>query len=222
MRPLATVFYATFGLAVCWHAPRAIDGVLAQFAPPRTMRIVSADAWWQTQWRTLPAHRDERSARDDTEHGGPLDLQIAGTLADIRTRFEAQGWRVQTQADWIAVLGLLDASRAPRDQPVLPATLDAQAESLLMRRAGPTADTQQVLRLWPAPAMLADGRPLWLGGVQTMRFARPVRSFGVWLPVDDRGASLARAREALLGLEQQEAPHPDGGLPVLRAKIEAR
>ena len=52
-------------------------------------------------------------------------------------------------------------------QPVLPATLDAEAESLLLRRPGSHPGEILVLRLWPAPAALDDGTPLWLGSTQT-------------------------------------------------------
>ena len=221
MRPLAGLFYATFAVAACWHAPRAAPDVLAQFESPQAARMIDAATWWTTDWRTLPAHRDERTARGDAEHGGPLDLQIAGSLDAIRARFEAAGWRTQAQASWIEVLGLLDPKRALPDQPVLPATLDARAEALLLRAPGPTRTTERVLRLWRAPATLSDGRPLWLGSAQTMRFARPVQTFGVWVPVDDHGAAHARVRAALTGLDQAEAAHPDGALSVLRVRLDA-
>jgi membrane protein DedA with SNARE-associated domain/membrane-associated phospholipid phosphatase len=50
MRPLATLFYAGFLVAALWHAPRAIDGVLAQFAPPPPTTRLSADGWWNGGW----------------------------------------------------------------------------------------------------------------------------------------------------------------------------
>lgn len=214
MRPLATVFYVAFAVAALWHAPRAIDGVLAQFVPPAPTRHLSGGDWWREDWRTLPVRRNER----DASRRWPLDVQIAGPLAPVRARLQADGWEVQPQATWIATLGLLDPQREAARQPVLPATLDAEAEALLLRRPGPTPDSLYVLRLWRAPALLDDA-PLWIGTAQTLHFRHPIPAFGLWMPAAGDGAAHARVRAALRDLPQIEAPHPDGGVQVLRLRV---
>ena len=214
MRPLATIFYLTFTVAALWHAPRAIDDVIAQFGPPPPTRQMTAAGWWQQGWRSLPAHRNEREAN----RRWPLDLQIAGPLAPVRMRLEAAGWTVQPQATWTATLGLLDPQRSLEQEPVLPATLDAEAETLLLRIRGATPDTIHVLRVWRAPAMLDSGQPLWIGSMQTMRFVRPTPVFGLWMPQADDGAAHARVRAALGDLPSAESMHPDGNLQVLRLR----
>jgi len=219
MRPVATVFFVTFAVAALWHAPRAIDGVLAQFAPPPPERTLAADDWWRSDWSSLPARRNER----DVSRRWPLDVQIAGPLAPVRATLEAQGWEVQPQATWVATLGLLDPKRRSARQPVLPATLDAEAEALLFRRPGARPDTVHVLRLWRAPALLDHGQPLWVGSTQTLRFTRPIPAFGLWMPDADDGEahallSAALTRQAPAGIEYVETPHPDGGLKVLRLR----
>ena len=219
MRPVATVFFVTFAVASLWHAPRAIDGVLAQFAPPPPERTLAADDWWRSDWGSLPARRNER----DVSRRWPLDVQIAGPLAPVRATLEAQGWEVQAQATWVTTLGLLDPKRRSARQPVLPATLDAEAEALLFRRPGARPDTVHVLRLWRAPALLDQGQPLWVGSTQTLRFTRPIPAFGLWMPEADDGEAHALVSAALTaqtaaGIEHGEAPHPDGGLKVLRLR----
>ena len=219
MRPVATVFFVSFAVAALWHAPRAIDGVLAQFAPPPPGRTLAADDWWRSDWGSLPARRNER----DASRRWPLDVQIAGPLAPVRATLEAQGWEVQAQATWVTTLGLLDPKRRSARQPVLPATLDAEAEALLFRRPGTKPDTIHVLRLWRAPALLDRGQPLWVGSTQTLRFTRPIPAFGLWMPESDDGeahalVSAALTTQAPLGIEYAEAPHPDGGLKVLRLR----
>ncbi|MBW8852234.1 MAG: VTT domain-containing protein [Xanthomonadales bacterium] len=216
IRPVALIFYVGFALAAAWHAPRSIDPVLVRYAAPPPSRILDEDAWWARDWATLPAHRDER----DGARRWRLDLQIAGPLDAVRARLEARGWRVQPQATWTTTLGLLDGERPPSRQPVLPATLDTEAEALLMRRRGAGPDELLVLRLWRAPARLADGRPLWIGTAQTLHFVRPLPAIALWRPeADDPGHAQARVREALAGLPLAESPHPDGGAPVLRVRI---
>lgn len=212
MRPLAGLFYATFAAAALWHAPRAVDGVLAKFGtPPPTATLAIAD-WWDAGWHGLPVRRNER----DAGRRWLLDVQVAGPLQPLQVRLQAQGWRVQPQADWVATLGLL-GDDPPATQPVLPATLDTAPEALLLRRDPGTA-ASQVLRLWPAPVRLADGTPLWIGATQTLRHTRPLGVFGLWQPEADDGAAYRAVREALHGLPLREGRHD--GVRVLRVRTD--
>ena len=217
MRPLAIAFYGTFVLAALWHAPRQVDEVLSQFVPPPPKALLNAPYWQDAGWSALPARRDE----PDAARGWPLDVQVAGPLTPVRERLEARGWRVQSQADWPRTLRLLDDDRSPSRQPVLPATLGGHAEALLMRRTGSRAGELYVLRLWPAPARMSDGSPLWIGSSQAMRFEHPLEAFGLWRPVaEGQAAAHAAVAEALGGYRALVSAHPDSGLPVLR--VDAR
>jgi hypothetical protein len=100
---------------------------------------------------------------------------------------------------------------------VLPATLDAEAETLLLRRPGTHAGEILVLRLWHAPALLDDGTLLWLGSTQTLRYTRPFDAFGLWQP-QAGGDAHAALRDSLDGFAVHEAPHPVAGVAVLRIR----
>ncbi len=215
MRPVALIFYITFAVAALWHAPRAVDPLLARFVPPPPEMRLTIDDWWQQDWAQLPGQLRER----DPAHRWPLDLQIAGPLAPLQQRLEARGWRVQPQADWSEMLHLLDDSVPQARQPVLPATLDTVAESLLLRRDAGEGQVE-VLRLWHAPAQLADGQPLWLGTGQALRYTRPLGLFGLWQPQPDAGTVHAELRELLETFDTREAVHPQSGVPVLRVRTD--
>jgi len=214
MRPLAWLFYGTFAVAALWHAPRTADNLLARFAAATPTSVMNADDWWRNGWSELPAQRNER----DQRRRWPLDLQVAGPLDPLRERLQAQGWHVQPQANWIATLGLLDDDAPARDQPVLPATLDAQAETLLMVHPAGSEEEEFVLRLWRAPVRLDDGTPLWIGTSQTLRLNKPLGVAALWLPVSDDGRAHALVREALKDLDVVESPHPHGDTRVLRVR----
>ncbi|MCF7223222.1 bifunctional DedA family/phosphatase PAP2 family protein [Marilutibacter chinensis] len=218
MRPLAWMFYGSFLAAALWHAPRAADGLLAKFETAAPLRIIDARQWWNDGWSELPGRRDESDAR----RRWLLDLQVAGPLEPLRAALEAEGWRVQPQADWTATIGLLDDDIPPIRQPVLPATLDARAETLLMLRDAPPGpdgtERLYALRLWPAPAALDDGSPLWLGSTQRLHLARPLDAAALWRPEPDDGESFTQVREALSGFSPVEEAHPATGLPVLRLR----
>src|SRR5690606_25340768 len=103
------------------------------------------------------------------------DVTVAGTQAPQRERLEAQGWRVQPQARWAQALNMFDEDAWPAGVPVLPATLDARTETLLMVREGEDPDRRLALRLWPAPVQLRPGHePLWIGTAQTLHFSPAV------------------------------------------------
>jgi membrane-associated phospholipid phosphatase len=214
MRPLAWAFYSVFAAAALWHAPRNADRLLAKFAAAAPTTSLAAEAWWRDGWSALPAQRNER----DVRRRWLLDVQVAGPLQPLQRALVAQGWHVQPQADWVATLGLLDDDKPAREQIVLPATLDARPEELLLLRPGRTPDEQIALRLWPAPATLDDGTRLWMGTAQTLRYQKPLRTASLWLPVADDGNAHAQVRAALREFHPLEAPHPDGGGLVLRLR----
>jgi len=214
MRPLALVFYLGFSAAALWHAPRTVEPLLARFHLPALSRVVSTQAWWdEGGWAQLPSRRDERGS----DSRWPLNLQVSGPLAPLQARLEARGWTVQAQADWIAALSLLDDDTPPFQQPVLPAAFSTEAETLLMRRAG--ADGRlQVLRLWRAPVMLEDARPLWLGTVQMLVYTEPLWGlFNLWRPLADN-AGWDALREDLDGFTMAAGEHPQSGVKVLRVQ----
>ena len=217
MRPLAAIFYATFAAAALWHAPRAVDTLLARFAPPPPSTVISNDDWWRGGWATLPAQRSER----DASRRWPLDLQVAGPLQPLQQRMQANGWGVQPQADWLATLKLLNSDIPPEREPVLPATLDTEAETLLLRRPGKRPNEAKVVRLWRAPVRLADGTPLWLGTTQTLHYVEVFGLFGLWIPQPDTGVAHDDVLAAVHGFRTAQAPHPQTGVPVLRILIPA-
>jgi len=214
MRPLAILFYAVFTLAALWHAPRAADRLLAKFTPPAATQVLADDLWWQRDWARLPAQRDEA----DIRRRWPLDVQVAGPLPPLQALLQAHGWRVQPQANWLAAVRLLDDDVPLHQRPVLPATLDAQAEALLMVHPSDHPEELHVLRLWRAPATLSDGTPLWLGSTQTLHPARLLGVAPLWRPEVDTGRSHDAVRPALSAIPQVEQPHPGSGTKVLRVR----
>ncbi|MGY0558733.1 MULTISPECIES: bifunctional DedA family/phosphatase PAP2 family protein [unclassified Lysobacter] len=215
MHPLSALFYGSFAIAAAWHAPHAADALLSRFptAPPSVQ--VSNDDWWHDGWAGLPAQRNEHDAR----RRWPLDMQVAGPLAPLQTAMEAAGWRVQPQADWTGTITLLDDDTPITDQVVLPATLDAHAETLLMLHPGAEPGEQYALRLWPAPAALDDATPLWIGTTQTLQASKPLGAAVLWLPAPHNGEAHGRVADALKGFDSIQAQHPHNGVPVLRVRI---
>lgn len=216
MKPLAVLFYGAFAAAAVWHAPRSIDATLARFETPLAQASMPLEAWWEQGWKTLPSQRNEF----DDERRWPLDVQVAGPLAPLRQHLQAQGWRVQQQAGWRATLDLL-TDQPPDRHPVLPATLDTRAESLLMLKAGPEPEQMLALRLWPAQVQLQPGgQPLWIGSVQVLQHMRAFDLIAIWRPLPRMGLSLEALSRDVAPLMQRIERHPDSLHPVLRIRSE--
>jgi len=217
VKPLAWIFYGVFTLAAFWHGPRAVDRMLSRFEAPVVTASRPLDAWWTDAWGVLPATRNEF----DDEQRWPLDVQLAGPLQPLVRRLEADGWHLQPQAGWERALQLLDAGVSPQEHPVLPATLDTRAESLLMLKPGLRPDQQYALRLWATPLLLQPGQtPLWIGGAQTLRHQTVFGLIGIWRPLPEADASLDVVAASLRDLPQAVGPHPATGLPVLRLRTD--
>lgn len=218
VKPVAAVFYGSFVVAALWYAPRNIEAKLARFEPPAAAAVqASMQDWWSHEWMLQPARRNEF----DDDLRWPLDLQVAGPLQPLQARLQAAGWRVQPQAKWEQALSLLDTSADPSEVPVLPATLDARTEALLMVRDGPGADLRHVLRLWPTPQRLQPGDvPLWVGTTQAMYFKQDLGLVAAWRPRRDAESALAQVLDPLHDLPQAVAAHPQSQLPVLRLRTD--
>lgn len=219
VKPVAWLFYGVFAVAAMWYAPRHIPVKLERFEPTLpAAQAMDMQAWWQHDWATLPARRNEF----DDDQRWPLDVQVAGPLAPLQAQLEARGWKRQEQAGWQEALLMLDKNTGADELPVLPATLDTRVEALLMVRPGTHRDERYVLRLWPAPAQLQPGNtPLWLGSAQTLRYERHFEWIGMWHPLRGVDPALNAVKDAVQDLPQREDVHSETGLPVLRLKTTA-
>jgi len=152
---------AVLAVALGTRAFAAVDAELATYRTEPPTVAGTIDGWWEQDWRTLPATRDDlrRSA------GHPLTLQYAGTLGTLESRLTAAGWRRVTTAEFRDILKLLSTSLGLHDLPVLPQVHDGRHESLVMVK--PDGDGRRwVLRLWPAWRSFEPGAvPLWIGNV---------------------------------------------------------
>jgi len=137
VKPVAWLFYGVFAVAAMWYAPRHIPVKLERFEPTLpAAQAMDMQAWWQHDWATLPARRNEF----DDDQRWPLDVQVAGPLAPLQAQLEARGWKRQEQAGWQQALLMLDKNTGADELPVLPATLDTRVEALLMVRQGAKPD----------------------------------------------------------------------------------
>lgn len=212
MRPLAAAFYTVLVAAMLWHTPGKATKLLSRFDPPVSTIAFEHDAWWLDRWHDV---RPMRNHYNDLQQW-PLDLQIAGNLSALTAELETRGWKHQAQADWLGALRTLDDGLPMASQVILPSTVEARAESVLMYKTLLNGE-RDVLRVWPAPARLTDGTALWVATTQRMKFSRRYRWFGLWRPTDAGRDSHEALVDATRGWAQETSMQ--NGLDVLRVDL---
>ena len=144
-----------------WHVVRHHKKDLVVYAPHRTVKTVSADAWRTSAWSDLPSRRIDLEGESEQ----PLTLQWAGSL-DVLARFlNARGWQQPPALTLKRFFGIFASDTPVEALPVLPQLHDGRMEGLLLVRMD--RDRRLVLRLWPADVDIADaGIPIYLGTVE--------------------------------------------------------
>jgi membrane protein DedA with SNARE-associated domain/membrane-associated phospholipid phosphatase len=203
---------AVLAVALGARAFAAVDAELATYRTEPPTLSWTMDGWWEQDWRTLPATRDDlRRSR-----GHPLTLQYAGSLDAVQARLTTAGWQRVSTAEPRDTLKLLSTSLPLRDLPVLPQVHDGRHESLVMVK--PDGDGRRwVLRLWPAWRSLDPGAvPLWIGNVGRQERRELVGMLAYPVTTDGFGPGL----EVLvndLGGPQVRAPDPARTLLLVRS-----
>ena len=194
VRPLAALFFGAVLVVGGWHASRSAERLVDAYDPPVERQAVDPARWLEGDVG-LPARRNELRSRD----AWPLNVQYAGHLPPLIDALKDAGWTPLPRGDWRGLLMMLDEDATAATLPIMPATHEGRAEALLMARDGDAPGERLVLRLWPAPYVLADGdAPLWLGTAQTLTFSQRGDGFvRYWAAqADERPARERVAKDA--------------------------
>jgi undecaprenyl-diphosphatase len=146
-----------------WHVVRRHEKDLVFYAPRRTVKTVSADAWRTDAWRSLPTRRIDMEGESEQ----PLTLQWAGSPDRMAQFLSANGWQQAPALTLQRFVGIFASDTPVEALPVLPQLHDGRTERLLLVRMD-RGDRRLVLRLWPADVDIA-GAPLFLGTVEEQR-----------------------------------------------------
>lgn len=154
---------AMLALGLRWNALPETQPLPAP--PPRTLELA---VWREQGDQDLPDQRQDVTGRPRQ----PLQLQWAGPLDAITAQLRHAGWEDTLSGDPALALRWLSREATIAELPVLPRVHAGQHPALSLRRG--VGDTRQyLLRLWPTPVRLSDGRPLWIGSI-VLQEIRPV------------------------------------------------
>ena len=156
---------ATFVVALSlqsWLRP-TLD--LDAYRPTPTPVPVTAEAWRDDLWRTLPQRRGDIWQRAVQ----PLNVQFAGDPQGLAAALGSQGWTQAKPLDPGNALELFSPELPLAELPVPPQVHAGRHETLALTR---TLDDggRLVMRLWATPYRVGpDAIPLWIGNVTSQR-----------------------------------------------------
>lgn len=208
-RSLPGVALLVLALVGGWHVASHYSADLQRYAPRLTVQHLDAASWWQEDWQRLPTYRQDLEG----EFEQPLNVQWSGTLASLRAKLLAQGWREPVPLSATTALRWLLPAPRLTELPVLPQVHDGRHESLLMlgpleeggAQGQPTIDNnrQLVFRLWLSDIVLDPGAaPLWVGNVSLQQTKRILF---LTLPVTghEYDVPLERLKKSLNGVDRR-------------------
>jgi undecaprenyl-diphosphatase len=175
LRGLVMASGLAVGIAAVVHLPASFAEAQLRYAPPQAQVQMQTRAWWNAQWRTLPAYRaDLRASRRQ-----PLNVQYAGELRGLVTVLERQGWREPPELNGASWLQWFGFGRTVTELPVLPQVHGGRHESLLLiRPVEGNPEHMWALRLWQSGVTLKpDETPLWVGNATVLGLYAPVPGF---------------------------------------------
>ncbi len=175
---LAALVVTTLTVFGGWHIWSAFNQALVTYQPRVHTEMLTASAWRDGEWRTLPDRRVELNG--DREE--PLVIQYAGSLDAFAKVAERDGWQLPPKWNLTTAGGFVEGQTPPDSLPILPRTQNGRQPDLVLIHKDPEEEKggRWVLRLWPSRYQIVDdGRlqPLFLGSVVHEDILRPMGEF---------------------------------------------
>lgn len=217
LRGLSAVALSALIAAGGWHVTRHYERDVAQYALHRPVREVGAQAWWDQDWKNLPAYRIDLRGQPSRH---PLTLQWAGPLDQLRDRLLAYGWHAPANLSMASSLLWLSPNPVLAELPVLPVAHDGRHESLLLIHPGTAPDRRLVLRLWPADIQLRGNRDkVYIGNVSEQYLVQSVPLFSFPRTGTDFETPLLKLQAQLRHLDQKFVQRPLATPPISALSI---
>jgi len=212
---LAALAVATLAVFGGWHLTDAYDKALQTYEPRASKDVLTALAWRDDAWRSLPARRIELNG----DRGEPLVIQYTGSLDRFAHVAESAGWRKPPEWSLSSATGFVEGETPPDSLPILPRSQNGRQPELVLIKKDETGG-RWVLRLWPSRYEILDTgllQPLYLGSVVHEDILRPMGEFSG--PRTDLQSPDAADNPALLLPGAVTRERADGTQVVLAAGL---
>jgi membrane protein DedA with SNARE-associated domain/membrane-associated phospholipid phosphatase len=204
------IFYLSFLALFAWQVHEHQVEEVAALSTPAVLQELDGQAWWDAEWRQLPADR----TRLDSVAARRFNAQVAVEPGTISALLAGAGWEMVPETDWRWILQALNPEPDQASLPLLGRAYMGRSEALLLRKNMALEGRLLTVRLWDSGVRLQPGNAvLYLGQMSEERLVQRFGLFSYWKS-SPMSTELMRPIRGLLGdLEQKEV---GGGLLLLR------
>jgi hypothetical protein len=204
------IFYLSFFALFAWQVREHHAEEMAALQTPRVVLELDGEAWWQSQWRTLPQVRTGASSLASRR----FNIQVATAPETLTRLLAGTGWDPVPDSDWRWVLQALNPEPDQASLPLLGRAYQGRSEELLLRNGVAPEGRLLTLRLWDSGVrLLPGGQVLYLGQLSEEELVQRLGLFSYWRARPMREELQQPLLEALGSLEQKRVA---GGLLLVR------
>jgi undecaprenyl-diphosphatase len=204
------IFYVSFLALFAWQVHERHGEEMATLQAPRALQELDRQAWWESDWRTLPEERTRLSSLASRR----FNVQAAVTPGTLTRMLVADGWEPVPESDWRWVLQALNPEPDQASLPLLGRAYLGWSEELLLRRKAPAEGRLLTIRLWDSGVrLMPGGQVLYLGQIAEEELVQRFGLFSYWRAAPMREELQQPIFAALAGLEQKRVA---GGLLLVR------
>lgn len=204
------IFYLSFFALFTWQVREHHAEEMAALQAPHAVQELEGEAWWQSQWRTLPQERTGAASLASRR----FNMQVATAPETLTRLLVGAGWEPVPDADWRWVLQALNPEPDQASLPLLGRAYEGRSEELLLRKNVAPEGRLLTLRLWDSGVrLMPDGQALYLGQLSEELLVQRLGLFSHWRATPMGEEFQQPVREALASLEQRQV---EGGLLLMR------
>jgi len=204
------IFFGMLAVTFAWQVDENLDNDIAALKLPLPQSELSAQGWWESEWRMLP--RERTGSR--TVVAREFNFQYAGEPQNLARVLAVSGWQEAPAANWRWALMSLNPEPTEMSLPPLKRDYLGHADVLLLHRLGGDPSTQETIRIWDSGFRLKpDGKTVYLGQIDTETLVQRAKVFSYWRARPAVPESLESLKKELEGLLVRQA---SGGLLLIK------
>jgi undecaprenyl-diphosphatase len=204
------IFYLSFLALFAWQVNANHGEEMAALQAPRALQELDQQAWWMSEWQTLPQERTRLSSLASRR----FNAQVAVAPETLTRLLAATGWEPVPDTDWRWILQALNPEPDQASLPLLGRAYLGWSEVLLLRRNAPPGGRLLTIRLWDSGVrLMPSGQVLYLGQLSEEELVQRFGLFSYWRAASMREELQQPILAALGSLEQKRVA---GGLLLVR------
>jgi len=194
------IFYGSFLALFIWQVNEHLSDDLTSLKAPTVLQEMDRDAWWESDWRSLPMERTRLSSVASRN----FNAQIAADPAQLSALLVRAGWESTPDTDWRWIIQALNPEPDQASLPLLGRAFQGRSEELLLRRNLEQEGRLLTIRLWDSGVRLVPGEQvLYLGQLSEEVLEQRFGLYSYWRSTAADHRQFNPIREPLESLDQK-------------------